>query len=232
MLDLLTPTILIGLAGSCFVLGYLMINQMMLRLLVLTGSLFYIAYYATAAETPLWGAIYMSLAMVTANLIGIATLAARRARISLPRAHADIYDQFDVLTPGDFRLVMHYADRYIMPSDHEITTEGAPIDGLYFVLSGQVRVSKRGVTFPLPDGLFVGEVAYLLDRPSVATTHLSKGSEILRWDLDLLRQKARRNPRLKLAIDAMLSRDLAGKVAEAVAQHSAPFAQAATPARA
>ncbi|SLN20806.1 Crp/Fnr family transcriptional regulator [Pseudooctadecabacter jejudonensis] len=224
MTEIFTPAVLITCAGATFGLGYLIINQMALRLMMLIGSGFYLAYYATAADLPLWGAIYTTAAMMVANVIGITALVARRFRLSLPRAHVDIYPHFDVLTPGDFRLVMKHAERLTLTEDTLITEEGAAVSHVYYVVSGTVTVTKRGLTFPLPDGLFVGEVAYLLGRPSVASTHLRAGAEVIRWDLGHLAQTARRNPRFKLAIDAMLSRDLASKVAEAVAQQSAPFA--------
>lgn len=121
-----TPGVLIICAGGAFALGYLIINQMALRALMLIGSVFYVAYYATAAATPLWGAIYTTLAMMGTNLIGMGALAARRFTFSLPRAHVDIYDQFDVLTPGDFRLVMSRGERLVLDDAQQITTEGQP----------------------------------------------------------------------------------------------------------
>lgn len=218
MTDFFTPDVLILLAAGCFGLGYLIINQMSLRVMMFIGSGFYIAYYATAAAEPLWSAMYTTAIMAVANMTGMLALSARRFRFSLPRAHADLYDHFDVLIPGDFRLVMRYGERLTLTEDLQITTEGQPVTHVTYVISGKVHVSKRGHSFPLPDGLFVGEVAYLMDRTSVASTTLSAGSEIVRWDLETMRKTAQRNPRFKLAIDAMLSRDLAAKVAEAVAQ--------------
>ena len=218
MWEIATPGVLIALAGGSFALGYLIINQMMLRSMMLIGSAFYVAYYATAATEPLWGAIYTTLAMMVTNLVGMASLSLRRFRIALPRAHADIYHHFKRLTPGDFRLVMRHAERLIVEQDTEITTEGAPVRHLSFIVSGSARVSKRGAHFSLPDGIFVGEVAYLLERNSVATTIVPAKTELVRWDLDALRRLTPRNPRFKLAMDAMLSHDLAAKVAEAVAQ--------------
>ncbi|MEL6960436.1 MAG: cyclic nucleotide-binding domain-containing protein [Pseudomonadota bacterium] len=221
MEGLFTPAVLIMLAGGCFILAYLIINQLVLRGLMLAGSAFYVAYYATAAEMPLWGAIYTTLAMVTANLIGIVTLLARRSRLAIPADHADLYPRFDMLSPGDFRLILRHAERLVLEDDALITREGAPVTHLSYIISGAVQVTKRGHRFDLPDGLFVGEVAYLLDRPSVASTRIKAGSELLRWDLATVRRLAQRNPRFKLAIDAMLSRDLASKVSKAVAQQPA-----------
>jgi hypothetical protein len=56
----------------------------------------------------------------------------------------------------------------------------------------------------------------------VATTTISAGAEVLRWDVDDMRQNIARNPRFKLAIDAMLSYDLARKIGEAVAPQMQP----------
>lgn len=229
MLDVFTPAVLIVLAGGCFGLGYLIINQMRLRAMMLLGSGFYLAYYATAADAPLWGAIYTTLAMMATNVIGMAALTLRQFRLALPRAHADIYDNFERLSPGDFRLVMRHADRITLEDAETVTQEGRPVSHLYFVVRGGARVTKRGAQFRLPDGLFVGEVAYLLGRESAATTVLDKGSEVVRWDLAKLNRLAPRNPRFKLAMDAMLSHDLAAKVAEAVAQNAVPHPAAASP---
>ncbi len=218
MTDFFTPTVLIGFAAGAFALGYLTINQMHLRMLMFIGSGFYIAYYATAAADPLYGGIYTTIGMMVANLIGMTILTLRRFRVSLPSAHTDIYPKFGMLSPGDFRLVMKHADRIKIDKDSAVTIEGDPVTHLYFILSGSTDVRKRGAEFKLPDGLFVGEVAYLLQRPSVATTTIHAGAEVLRWDLNDLRQNITRNPRFKLAMDAMLSYDLAQKVGEAVAQ--------------
>jgi len=172
MLEQLTPSVFIILAGGFFMLGYLIINQMLLRSMMLIGSAFYIAY---------------------------------------------IYDRFSQLSPGDFRLVMRYAERLVLKDAMTITREGEPVTHLYFILSGSAEVTKQQAQFTLPHSIFVGEVAYLLDRPSVATTKLMSGSEVIRWDLEHLRRTAPRNPRFKLALDAMLSNDLAAKVSVAVA---------------
>lgn len=213
MLDFFTPTVLIACAAGSFGMGYLIINQMLLRAFMLIGSGFYIAYYATAAEAPLYGAIYTTMTMMVANVFGMATLGLRRFRIALPKAHTDIYPQFKLLNPGDFRLVMRHADRFVVQDTTDVTREGHPATHLYFVISGKMDVAKGPAQFPLPAGVFVGEVAYLLNRNSVATTTVHAGAEVVRWDIATVRRAAQRNPRFKLAVDAMLGLDLAQKVA-------------------
>ena len=218
MAQAISPEWLVAIAGLLFTVSYLIIHQVYLRLVMLLGSLTYIAYYATAADEPLWGAIYSSIAMIVANLIGLATLVARNAAFSVPAQFRDLYAAFSPpLLPGDFRALMRIARRRHLTEEEAITLEGQPLDRLFFIIGGEVRAEKRGLSFPLPAGIFAGEVAYLTTGIAQATTRLSAGAEVLEWDIATLKDRCARNPRLKLAMDAVISRDLAAKVAGAVA---------------
>lgn len=215
--DVFSPDVLIGLAGGAFVISYLIINQVMLRLVMLFGSVIYIAYYATAVDLPLWGAIWTSVAMIGTNLIGLAGLYARRAAWSIPNQHRDIARHFSHLPPGDIRAILRRATREVLKAPRVVTREGMRPKAVTFVLGGHIEVAKKGQHFFLPPGLFVGEVAYLLNQPSAATSTLPLGSEVLTWQVDRIERAARRSPRFKLAMEAAMSKDLATKVAGAVA---------------
>lgn len=214
---ILTPEVLVLLAGGTFVMGYLTINQVMLRVFVLAGTVLYIWYYATVAEAPLWEAIYTSLAMGAANLFGLLSLYLQRSRMIVPAQHRDIYPQFGNLTPGDFRALVRRADRFTTDTDIELASEGGTTEHLYFLIKGTARVCKLGADFTLPSGTFVGEVAYLTGRKSAATTVLSEGSEVLRWSYADLYRRSAKSSRFKLALEAMIAGDLANKVSFAVA---------------
>ena len=220
MWDIFTPNVLITIAGGLFTIGYLIINQVILRISIFLGSLTYIAYYATAADTPLWGAIYTTLIMTAANLIGLATLLAGNAKFAVPKEHRDLYKDFGHITPGDFRSLMKLATRYKMPEDRVVTREGQPVDKVYYVVQGRFQVEKLGTTFPINTATFIGEAAYILKRESAATVTLPKGTEVVEWELGKLKRAANRRPRIKLAFDAAISKDLAIKVALAVAPSS------------
>jgi len=215
--DILTPTVLVTLAGGFYALGLLIINQMLLRLMIFSGSIAYLAYYWTAADTPLWGAIYTTAILMAANIIGMANLLLRNARFAVPRGFADIYPNFSPLLPGDFRALMNLSERITITSDTTLSREAAPQDKLYFIIKGIPTVTKMGTSFPMAERIFVGEVAYLTGKGSAATTSVRAGTEVLSWDLSRLRKSTARTPRLKLALDAVISQDLARKVALAVA---------------
>jgi len=214
--DFLNPDVLIYMAGGSFVLGYLIIHQIGLRLMLLLGTALYIAYYATVAEAPLWGAIYTSVATGTANMIGLIALFARRSNWAVPRAHRDLYGEFAHLSPGDFRALMRRGHRRITTQDEVLTTEGQPVTQLVYVISGRAQVSKRGESFDIPPGVFIGEVAYLLGKPAAATNTLPAGAEIVTWNAADLTRAAARSARLKLTLEAAIARDMAAKVTLAV----------------
>ena len=217
-----TPTVLIALAGGVQMFGYLLINQVYLRLTMICSTTFYILYYFNAAETPLWSAIGISAMTIVTILIGLAALYARNASWSIPEDHRDIYPLFDELQPGDFRKIMRLAKRVTLDEARVVTHEGQAPDNLYFVISGTFSVQKGKARFDVPGPTFIGEVAYLLGTSSAATTTLLAGTEVLIWSRAALHRQDRSAPRRKLALEAIISRDLATKVSLAVspdAQH-------------
>ena len=217
---LASPEILVWIAGALYAFGYLVINQVILRILVLIGTGFYTWYYFVVSDDPLWEAIIISLVIGAANIIGLSSLTLRNSRFAVPSKHRDIYNQrFKNMPPGDFRQLMKFARREVTQSERTITTEGATVNELYFVVSGNLTIEKRCETFTMPAGLFVGEIAYLTKQKGSATTKVPAGPEVLIWDFAVLKKHGARKPRFKLALEAMISKDLAVKVAFAVAPH-------------
>ena len=216
MLQAMTlPDFVVLAAGVTFVMGYLIINQVALRLAVMVGTCLYIWYYAIASEVPLWSAIWTSVAMGLANLFGLFSLWLRSSPLSIPKRHRDIYAHFNILPPGDFRKLMSAATREALPSGHILTQANARVKTLYFVVNGSVAVDKFGDRFYLPDGIFLGEVGYLTGNRASATTLLTAQSDVLSWDVADLKNRSERDVRFKLAMDALISLDLAEKVARA-----------------
>jgi len=216
MFHAIPPDWIVLAAGGAFILGYLIINQVILRWMINLGTLFYIWYYAVAIEEP-WAAVSTSVLMGLANCIGLAQIYYRNSKYVIPKEHQDIYPLFDTLPPGDFRALMKFAQRYETQRDEIITKEGAENTYLYYVLSGKMSAEKKAQSFELPARIFVGEVAFMTNNPASATTRLAKGSEILRWNINDLRRKSEKSDRFRLALDALISSDLARKVATAVA---------------
>jgi len=97
---------LVHLAMLGYVSGFLFKDQILLRILVLIGTVFYIAYYYFHPAEPLWGAIYTSLLIIAANLIGLTRLIYSRLPFAIRPEHAPIRKVLPGLEPGEFRLLM------------------------------------------------------------------------------------------------------------------------------
>ncbi|MEO0920722.1 MAG: cyclic nucleotide-binding domain-containing protein, partial [Pseudomonadota bacterium] len=85
----------------------------------------------------------------------------------------------------------------------------------HYVVDSEVSIEKFGERFTIPNGVFVGEVAYLTGNRASASTYLATDSDVLEWDIGSLKRISARDPRFRLAMDAMISLDLAGKIARA-----------------
>lgn len=213
--DLVLSDVVVFAAGVTFCIGYAIINQVALRILVMIGTAFYIWYYAIVTDTPQWVAIWTSVAMGAANIVGLFGLWLRASPLSIPRRHRDIYAHFKILPPGDFRKLMRAGTRETLPLGYVLTTNNARVKSVYYVINGSVAVEKFGERFFLPDGIFLGEVGYLTGNRASATTVLTEDSDVLHWDVAELKRRSDRDVRFKLAMDALISLDLAEKVARA-----------------
>lgn len=229
MEELFLPDYLVLLAAGMFVLGYLIINQVMLRTMLLIGTVLYIWYYAIVDDTPLWPAIWASLATGTANFLGLVGILYGRSFWAIPKDFRDIYLRFDNLPPGDFRKLMGATRRIVRPAGYRLTSQGAKVDTLYYVVDGAVDIEKDNDIFSISHGSFVGEIAYLTGNAASATTVLSQESTVLEWDVELLKRKAARDPRVKLSLDALISLDLAGKVSRSGSTHHAEVSLSVVP---
>lgn len=136
-MEQITPQALVLAAGACFVAGYLVINQVILRLSLFLGSALYLWYYFVAADQPLWDAIVMSLLMLVANIIGLLGLWLQGQIWIVPRRHRDLYMMFQSLPPGDFRNLIRHAQRITMPERQCLTREGERQTRLYFRNQGR-----------------------------------------------------------------------------------------------
>ena len=68
--------------------------------------------------------------------------------------------------------------------------------------------------FRLPEGNFLGEVAYVLNRKITTTSVAPQGVRYVEWDAEQLRALSLKQPALGNALNALLTRDLAKKLKE------------------
>ena len=210
---LIQPASLVIGAGGCYVLGLLFKNQVILRLLILIGTVFYIWYYYIAAQEPLWDAIITSMLIGAANVVGFINLLISQSPRFISSSQMDLYSMLGGMQPGNFRRFMKIGTRRILDGDEQLTTQNEVPEKLFYILAGEVTVDKDGNRFTAGPRVFVGEISMILGTVASASVYLSKGAEIVEWDRGVLFKKMATNDGFRIAVEAVISKDMAHKVA-------------------
>lgn len=205
---------LVYVAFAFDVFGFLARDELMLRLLMLIASGFYLLYYFLVADTPLWDAIYTNGALAAVNLAMIVVVVLERTTFAMTAETAALFRMFPLLSPGQFRRLIRACDEIEAPGTEVLVRQGERPDSLYFIIDGSVDVTKDGRATTIGGGVFIGEIAFLTHVPATATVSVAPGTRYLRWRVDDLGRAMRRSPSLKTALLGHLNLDLARKVAQ------------------
>jgi len=213
-MSVIDPTWLIYIGAGLLLIAYAIRDELKLRLLIVISTFVYVVYYYTVTTPPLWDAIFTSLLMVGVNLWVLGQIALERTKFRLSEDEKRLFDAFDTLTPGQFRRVLTLTKwhRASDPDGTVLTREDQPSGEMFFILDGTISVQKRDHLFRLPQGNFVGEVAFILKRSTTATTVAPQGVQFVSWNSAKLHRLGDKYPNLGNAINALLTRDLAKKL--------------------
>ncbi|MEM9763120.1 MAG: cyclic nucleotide-binding domain-containing protein [Pseudomonadota bacterium] len=211
-MSLLDASVFVHLAAAAYVAGYLIRDQLWLRLLLFIGTVFYILYYWLEPETPLWEAIIWSAVMAVANAWVIVELAHDRVGFSIHHSQRALYERFSPMSPGDFRRLTRVAQFHEVDAETVLTREGVRPTHLYFVTEGIIEIEKKGMRFTIEAPAFIGEVSLLTETTASATTRVRPSVRYVSWERGALTSLLGRRPVLRQRFDTLLNVDLARKV--------------------
>ena len=209
---MLSADILVHIGAFLMLLAYLVRDQILLRGLIILGTIFYIVSYFLM-EPPLWSALLWSLSFVVINVIMIVVIYSDRASFVMSEREAKLYQVFNSLSPGEFKKLLKIADWFDGSSEEQITTEGEIPTRLYFILDGEALIARDDKKFHVGPKVFIGELAYLIKKPATATVKLTDKVVGISWKTSSLTKLLASNPQMKIAFDGLLNQDLASKLA-------------------
>ncbi len=202
----------VHLALLCYVLGFMTRKELLLRLLVLVGTVFYILYYYFISDTPLWDAIWSSVVIFVANVWVIGQIWLERTTIGMSPKMIELFEAFPTLNPGQFRKIMKSATWVEAMNDTQITSKNVELDHLFLVAKGHVVLKRDGVESVIEHGNFVGEISFLLDGPATADVIAKTGTEYVQWEKRTLRNQMEKSPEISNALRALFNYDVARKL--------------------
>jgi hydroxyethylthiazole kinase-like sugar kinase family protein len=196
--------------------AYLFSSQIMLRLFLLMGTALYLLYYFTAANEPLWPAIVGTGCIATTSVYGFFRALANRSTFSISKAHLPVFEKIGEIEPGAFRKLMSVGRVETYTTITQLTEKGVVPDRIWFILQGEVDVVKHGHSFALSPHAFVGEISVIGRFPASADVFSRAGTTAVVWDRARLLALMKRDERFRTAVEALLARDMAIKLAQAV----------------
>ena len=197
-------------------LGYIIsLAAFLTRDILLLRSLFIVAqiivgsYALSKGLTPIaaWNSLFCTI-----NIVYVVLILRDRRQVTLPAELQPIYDRrFVVLSPREFLRWWGLGRREKVHG--RLATTGTHPDWLYFVLNGEVRVSRGTTTVTtLPAGFFVAEMSLLTGHPANADVEAVGDIEVIRWPVREMRTLRVRSPALWIKIQSALGYDLVEKI--------------------
>jgi len=211
--DLIQPQHLVFLAAAIQTAALLFQGQTKIRVLLLIGSMTYLLYYAFAADEPLWEAMIATIAMSLANIVGLTTYLLGNTVRLIPASQLGLYSMLGGVEPGEFRALMKHGRVRRLTEDEALTTVGQVPERLFFVIEGDIEIEQGAGRFYTPPRHFIGEVSLMLGTPASATAYAKAGTQIVEWSRGQLIKSMARRPKLMVAVESLLGRDMARKVA-------------------
>lgn len=203
---------LINLAALLYFIGFMVRDELLLRLLILCGTCLYLAYYFLYPTGPLWNAIITSSILGMANIWVLGKIVFERTTLALTDDEKNLFECLGKLNPGQYRTIMQHAKWVHLEAPLNLCKQGEKADKLFYLLRGTATLEKSGKAFSLDTENFIGELAFILDCDYSASATLEKGVCYVEWDSAKLKSVMQKKPELANAVNAMFNRDIATKL--------------------
>lgn len=214
-MTLFDPAWLIHVGTALLLIGYFIRDELKLRVMIIVSSAVFNFYYWLVPDPPLWDAVLTGVLMIAVNLWVLSQVLMDRTTFRMTVEEKRLFSMLSSLTPGQFRKLLRIA-RWSKPESNSpqlLTEEDKPSDRLFFVVDGEVTIRKQEQDFPLPAGHFVGEIAFVRGGAATANVWAPMGTRLIDWNVEELSALGERYPALGNAVAALLTQDLADKLA-------------------
>ena len=196
--------------AAMFLVGFLIRDVVLSRAVFAVGVAVFVYGFALGDGNffaLIWAVVFLlvNMAVIWASL---------RDRFTTPLSPEEqaLAKEMPQFSDGDFRRLMQSCTWQTLDASLQLTEQGKPSKTLYYIVAGGATVTKSGKELEVGDNLLIGEISFSQDVPATATVHAHEGSVLISWPSKKLKRLLKRKS-LKAAFDALLSHDLADKLA-------------------
>jgi len=209
---------LVHFSNVLMLVAYSVRDMLWLRWFAVAAALTNIPYFLLQPTT-LWPPVVWALVFTTINLYQIVRIYLERRPVALSVDEQTLYDMaFRSLRPREFVSLALIGEWKTATTGDQVLTSGRPVSHLCIAISGTVRVHRddREVGV-IPPGRLIGTALALTGDPSPVDGTFTTTARYLSWPLQSIRSFVDRRPELRVTLQGLVSRDLAGKLAQAAA---------------
>ena len=215
--NFIAPTDLIEhLSYVLIAISYFLTQIFWLRVAAVAGLALEIVYFMVTKQSFSTG-LPWDVAFILINLYELALLLRERAQSRLPSDDAFLLRRaFEGLDDIQIAKLLRAADWRSFAVGDVITRQDAPVDALYFILSGRAKVEVDGqVLAHLESGAFIGEIAYLTGNLATAKVTIEEQARLLAFSRMRMAKVTAGDRQINGILYQVLGRDLAQKMRQA-----------------
>jgi CRP-like cAMP-binding protein len=205
--------ILYHLSNALYLVSYTVRDILWLRLITVIAGATLLASMLVKPQPP-FPAVAWNLVFLGINLVRIHLLLRERRPIPLTADQQHLAKLvFPSLRPRELVRLLAVGTLVDHPPGATLVRRGQPLDRLFVVVRGTVRVELPGKpAVEIGDGAFVGELCYLTGKPAAADVVAASALRVVDWPTAALRTFLHDEPDLHATIQQVLGRDLAAKL--------------------
>ena len=196
--------------AAVFLVGFLIRDVILSRAMFAVGAAVFV--YGFALGDGNFFALLWAVAILLVNMAVIWANLRDRFTTPLTPEEQALKKEVPQFSEGDFRRLMQPCSWQTLDAPLQLTEQGKPGKTLYYIVSGGATVSKSDKEIDVGDNILIGEISFSQDVPATATVHAHEGSVLISWPRKKLKRLLKRKS-LKAGFDALLSNDLAEKLA-------------------
>jgi hypothetical protein len=212
-MDIPALNYLVHFSNILLVVSYSVRDILWLRWFAVAAALTNIPYFLLQG-TVLWPPVLWALVFTAINLYQIARLYLERRPVVLSQDEQKLYDLgFRSLRPREFVSLSLVGEWKSAEAGERVVTEGEPVSSLCIPITGSADVRKQGAHIgALKPGHIIGTALALTGEPSPVEVTFTEPARYMRWSLPSLRSFMDKRPELRITLQGLVNRDLAGKL--------------------
>src|SRR5262249_39355385 len=204
---------LVHFSNILMLVSYSVRDILWLRWFAVAAALTNMPYFLLQREI-LWPPVLWAGVFTAINVYQIARIYAERRPVVLSADEQRLYDLgFRSLRPRDFVALTLAGEWRDGVAGDKLLTEGQRAESISIAISRTVQVHRRGDYLGrLEPGEIVGSSLAFTGSLSPVDAAFARPGRYIRWPLSSIRTFIDKRPELRVALQTLVNRDLAGKV--------------------